>query len=361
MKNTRWILPLGLAMTLILTSCQSAPKLTEGQIAKPVSVETVKNETAVSYLDYVGLVQAETIKKLSFSVGGRLSGVSVKKGEYVKKGQTLAVIEKQKYQIGVDASQAQLSAALSAEKKATEGLAYAKTQLDKAKTLLAEGSITQNTYDEALLQVNLATEDQKAAASQVTQAKSGLDHSKSNLSDTVLKSDFDGKVVDVLYENGEIVAAGYPVVVIQNEDQIFTFGVTQQEYAAMKIGIEVKLEIDKKFFGGKIINISSVPDETTRTYEVQVAMEQIGFPLGAIGRVKIPNGSLNGAHLPLDVVLTGEYDFVYIVEEGKAVKRKVDILQISDNYVIVKGLKNDEKVVTNGLKTLENADSVTVK
>lgn len=361
MKNAKWILPFGIALTMTLTACQSAPKLAEVQVAKPVSVETVKIETTVSYLDYIGIVQAETVKKLSFSVGGRLSGVSVKKGEYVKKGQVLATIEKQRYQIGVDASQAQLNAALSAEKKATEGLEYAKTQLDKAQKLLQEGSITQGSYDEVALQYKMALEDQKAAKSQMDQANSGLSNSKSTLTDTVLKSDFDGKVMDVLYEKGEVVAAGYPVVVIQNEDQIFTFGVTQGEYAAVKIGSEVELNIDLKKFKGKIINISSVPDETTRTYEVQVAMDQTGFPLGVVGDIRIPNGNIKGARLPLDVVLTGEYDFVYLVEDGKAVKRQIKILQVSENYVIVEGLKDNEQVVVNGLKTLENSDNVTAK
>lgn len=361
MKVTKKILPLCLGIALIVGGCQKAPELATGQIAKPVNVQVAKVETKPNQLTYVGLMKAETIKKLGFSVGGRLSSVSVKKGDFVKKGQSLAVLEKEKYQIGVDASQAQLNAALSSLNKANEALSYAQTQLDKAKALYTEGSISKSAYDDAVLSHKLSQNDQQAAAAQVEQARSGLDNSQSTMTDTTLKADFEGKVVDVLYEKGEVVAAGYPVIVLQNADQIFSFGVSQKDYKAIQIGTSVEVRLADEKIKGKITNISDTPDESTRTYEVQVAIEPTNMPLGTIGEVYVPNGSVSGVTLPLNVILTGEYDFVFVVQEGKAIKKQVEILQVKDNYATVKGLSDKDSVITSGLKNLENADEVQVK
>ncbi len=273
----------------------------------------------------------------------------------------MAVLDKHQYQIGVDASSAQLEAARAVLKKSEDALSYLKDQLTKNEQLLKVGAINQYTFDELTLNYQIAQQDYLAAKAQLSQASSGLDQSKATLENTRLVSDFEGKVIDVLYEKGEIIAAGYPVVIIQNKAQIFSFGVSQKDYQALKLGTGVIVTVDKQTVKGKLLSISDTPDQTTRTYEVQVQLTQGTFPLGAVGEVEIPNGQCKGVVIPLNVILSGEYDFVFVVENNKAVKKPVEILQVDKNLAIVSGLNADEQIVIGGIKNIDSADDVKIQ
>ena len=147
---------LSLSLVLMLTGCQKAPELITANIPKPVSVKEASVEAKTTYISYVGIIKSETIKKVGFTVGGRLSAVEVKKGETVKKGQLLAVLEKHQYQIGVDASKAQVTAARLVSEKALEALNYLKTQLESTRVLLQEGAVAQSVYDELSVKTKVA-------------------------------------------------------------------------------------------------------------------------------------------------------------------------------------------------------------
>lgn len=361
MKNMTKALALSLGLSILVSGCGKSIELTTEKIPKAVAVQEAKVETKINYLNYVGTIRSETVKKLGFTVAGRLSSVSVKKGTIVTKGQLLAVLEKQKYQIGVNASKAQVEAALANLEKASKALAYLKVQIEKNGKLLAEEAISQSAYDELELKYEMATNDFNMAQAQFNQSSEGLKQSSSTLNDTKLISDLSGKVIDVLYKKGEIVAAGYPVIVMQNNDQIFSFGVSQKDYGALKIGMAIILTVNEKQVKGKIMTISDSPDQTTRTYEVQVLLADGQFPLGAIGEIQIPNGQCKGVVVPLNVILSGEYDFVFVVENNKAVKKKVEIIEIDENYAVIKGINGGEKIVVSGVKNIDNADDVKVQ
>lgn len=352
---------LGICLVMFMTGCSNIKESTASSVPKPVTVQTAKVETKTTYLTYVGTVKSETVKKLGFTIGGRLGTVSAEKGETVKKGQLLAVLDKHQYQIGVDASSAQVEAARAVFKKSDEALKYLKDQLAKNEQLLKEGAINQYTYDELALKYQIAEQDYLAAKAQLNQAMSGLDQSEATLDNTRLVSDFEGKVIDVLYEKGEIIAAGYPVIVIQNKDQIFSFGISQRDYQALKLGTNVTVMVDGKSVKGKLLSISDTPDQATRTYEVQVQLTDGTFPLGAVGEVKIPNGQCKGVTIPLNVILSGEYEFVFVVENNKAVKKPVEILQVDKNLAIVSGLDSNEQIVIGGIKNIDSADDVKIQ
>lgn len=349
-----------LTTSIILSGCQKTPELSEQSAKKPVNVmktEVVKTE---QQLNFIGLTKAEKLKKLAFETGGKINSIEVKKGEIVNKGQRLATLEGQKYQIGVDASEAQVSAALSQYNKADEAVKYLEKQLADSTPLLESGSISQAVVDELSLKLKTATADREATKAQLESANAGLRNSKSSRSDTLLISDFKGKVVDILNEPGEMVAAGYPVIVIQNDSLVVTFGVTQEDFGAVQVGMPLSYSCEGKVYTGKITQISEVPDQTTMTYEVQGSLSDNALMIGAIGTVAIKNGSVTGTMIPMNVILSGEYDFVYLVKDGQAKKQKVQILSFKDNYAIVEGIPNGSELIINGIKTLEDADYVQV-
>ncbi len=72
---------LGISLVLLMTGCSNTKELTTSSVPKPVTVQAAKVETKTTYLTYVGTVKSETVKKLGFTIGGRLGTVSAEKGK----------------------------------------------------------------------------------------------------------------------------------------------------------------------------------------------------------------------------------------------------------------------------------------
>ncbi len=76
--------------------------------AVPVTTATSKMGDVPVYLRGIGTVQAQNSVEVHFQVGGVLLDVSVREGQDVKKGDTLAVIDPRPYKAALDKAQAQL-------------------------------------------------------------------------------------------------------------------------------------------------------------------------------------------------------------------------------------------------------------
>ncbi len=76
------------------------------------------------------------------------------------------------------------------------------------------------------------------------EAKVDLQAKQISLNDAQLYSDLDGYVVDVLYKKSEIIAAGYPVVVVRTAEQMVTVGLSQNDVKKIVVGTAAQIELD---------------------------------------------------------------------------------------------------------------------
>ncbi len=353
MKKKPWLgllLVVVIGIMFISFGCQDKEETIEEKV-KPVKVlETKEDEENVS-LEYIGLINSQEVKKYSFKVAGKIAAIPVEKGDRVKKGQVLAQLDKKDLSFAQEAAELNMQKAFSAYQDALDFY-------QKMEVLYEKGAVTQNEYNKAKLnyQVQEATYNQAAVDNA---------HKLSMLNDADLVADIDGYVVDTMFEEGEVIAAGYPVVVVRSETQIVNTGLSQEDVKKIGLGTKAVIKEDGFVAEGIVTNIEQVPDKTSRTYNVEIELKEKlpeeAFYLGSTVEVFLDVGKEKGIWIPITCIMSDGEDYVYVVENERAVRKNITMLNVQGNYVKVEGLKPGENLVTTGMKSLNVGCKVAVK
>ena len=181
-----------------ITACKEKVEIIEQ--VRALKVITVSEMATSQIRKFSGIVNAVDSSNLSFEVGGNVETVLVDIGDPVRKGQVLAVLDKEPYRLDVDAAQAELEAAearvdndkeaYNRQVRVFEQGAGAKSRLDKAKY------------------------DLESALSQVNVQVAKLNYAKRNLTKTTLAAPYDGYIAWRSVEPHEEIKTGQRVFVI---------------------------------------------------------------------------------------------------------------------------------------------------
>src|ERR1017187_7802562 len=228
---------------------------------KVLTAKLVKQDMA-TVVSGTGQIKAKTYVNLGATALGRVTRLSVKEGDLVKKGQMVATVEHVQQEANVAGQQATIAAAktdinsyLAAEKTAEANVEHAKADLEqkhldweRAQGLYKEGILAKADYDakKAAYDTDVATVNQSVA--QLNQAKAQTDSSRGRLQTQVATlrfnqdlldrtnavAPFDGIVTNVPVREGETVVEG-----IQN-----TEGSTFMTVADMSV-ITAEVKVDE--------------------------------------------------------------------------------------------------------------------
>ena len=215
--------------------------------------------------------------RVSSKVPGRILELRVKEGDYVKVGDTLAILDAPEVRAKMEQAQGAEAAAAALELKAQNGArkeqiqgAYSVLQQAKAGLEIAEKSYNrvQRLFDEGVMsaqkrdeayanykameaqckaaqsQYDMAVngarqEDKLAAAAQVNRAKGAVQEVNSYIHETVQVAQMEGEVSDVYPKVGELVGTGSPIMSIAVMDDLWgTFNVREDELNGMQVGTE---------------------------------------------------------------------------------------------------------------------------
>ncbi len=213
--------------------------------------------------------------RVSCKLPARVVEIRVKEGDFVHKGDTLAILEipemnaQEKVAQSTEAATQALSnlteegarreAIQSARQLVVQAKAatdVAKKTYDRMQNLFNEGVMSQQKRDEAKAawEVALAhenvmksqyemakngarTEEKKAAQSQANAAKHAVDVVRSVLKETVQVAAVDGEVSDIYPKEGELVGMGSPILSISMmKDMWGTFNVREDQLNGLKVG-----------------------------------------------------------------------------------------------------------------------------
>ncbi|SHK09099.1 RND family efflux transporter, MFP subunit [Geosporobacter subterraneus DSM 17957] len=367
--------------------------------AKPVQLLSLQEETRPIILNYTGIVEASAIKKLAFKSSGKIDAVFVKKGDQIKAGQPLLQLDTKDLTYGLSAARGQMEAAQAQYEKAVNGAVpedirqmeanvkkaeaayiFMKDQYEKLEKLYASGAVSQKDLDKIKVEFDAAEadyrsamemekklkngsrpEDKAAAKGQLDQAAADYQHKLSLLEDALIRSGSDGYVIDLLYEEGEMVPAGYPVIVVRNDQQVFKVGLTTKDLNKIHIGTKTILWINGKPLEGTVTNIHSTPDQETLTYPVEVSLPSNTWPIGAVGHAEFIIGEAKGIWIPIAAILSNGDDYVFVMKNDRAYQRKIQLLEVEGNRVMVQGLEPGDKLIIGGMKKLKDQDLVSVQ
>lgn len=352
---------LAIMMCILGISCSNEVSVQQADTIKPVKTITLKNETKPVLLNYIGTVNYNEIKKLGFKSPGKIEKVYVTKGEKISKGSLLAKLDTKDLKFSYEASKAQLDASKSQYTKALDAYNFANDTYERIKNMYEKNAISKQKYEEAKLQLDIRQSELNQANELKNQAKVDFDYKESLLQDATLKADSNGYIVDTLFKEGEMVSAGYPVVVVRNDNKIVNVGLTQEDIVKIKLGDTAQIKANNTVVEGTITNISELPDTDTRTYNVELALNENNFKIGFIVNVDIQIGEESGIWIPIKSIKSNSQDYVYVVNNDIANEKTIQIESINKTSAKVTGLNDNDKLVIQGISMLVNGDKVKIE
>ena len=215
--------------------------------------------------------------RVSSKVPGRILEIRVKEGDFVKAGDTLAILDAPEVRAKMEQARSAEDAASAIELKARNGAqkeqiqgAYQVYQQAKARLEIAEKSYgrVQRLFDQGVLsaqkrdeafaqykameaqckaaksQYDMAVngarrEDKLAAQAQVNRARGAVQEVRSYINETVQTAQMEGEVSAIYPKVGELVGTGSPIMTISLMDDMWgTFNVREDQLNGMQVGTE---------------------------------------------------------------------------------------------------------------------------
>ena len=315
------------------TKNEAAPS---AEVVPTVSVVEVSARMVPQTAVYTSTVQPFVKNNIAPQMTGRITKISAEIGDFVKKGQVLAEIDKASLQ------QAQLQ------------LHNAEVELERLRTLYNAGGLSKSDLDAIELQYNVA--------------KTQVDNLIEN---TTLLSPIDGIITARNYDAGDMYAMSSPIYTVEQIKPVkLLVAVSESDYTKVKKGDSVKVVADalpELEFYGKIEKIYPTVDSATRTFNVEVVVPNNYSTLrpGMFTRVTVDFGSNENVVIP-DVAVVKQQGsgerFVYVLNaDGTVTYQKVVLgRRMGAEYEVLEGLENGATIVTGGQIRLKDGVKVTV-
>lgn len=320
----------------LLVSCGKKEEVmqSETNVAVKVTTATATSQPIAETATYTANVQAEVINQITPTVPGRIDQIYVEVGQRVSKGQVLARMESN----NLDQQMVQLT--------------NLKRDYDRYSELLKVGGIAQQQVDQLKTQIDV------------------LQRAIDNLNDnTTLRSPINGVVTARNYDNGNVFGQ-LPILTVEELNPLKAIiYVSESYFTKVQTGMITDIRLDvygDEVFQGKVALVYPVVDASTHTFGVEVAIQNTGARVrpGMYARVTLNFGEHQSVVIP-DVAVqkqAGSNDkYIYIVEDGTARYRKVELGQRKDDqYEILSGIIAGDVVVTAGQNRLIDGSSVEI-
>lgn len=325
------LLPLS---ALLLVACSdSAPQggagAPQGGLRQAVLTEKVEYRFEQRFVEAVGTSRALSSVDIRPAVTGEVTEVAFKTGEQVEKGQVLVRLDDRDERLAVELAEVEL--------------ADAERQLDRYRRSRDAGGITQSMLDEA--------------SSAVNRARIALDRAQVELDYHTITAPFTGHIGMTDIDPGSWVSPTDVIASLDRRDTLrVTFRLPELLLGQLEPGQNIRLNTWNNRFSfveGKVVEVGSRVDETRRTFALRAHVNNENDLLrpGMSFRIQL---SLLGNHYPrvpeLSLQWGGEGAYVWTVEDGKAKRVPINVVQRSDDGVLVEGdLPEGTPIITEGV------------
>lgn len=288
--------------------------------------------------------------------GLRLMEVRVNVGDVVRKGQVLAVLQR-------DAVQAEVNAARANVAQAEANLGEAKANADRARVLEPSEAMSAQ-------EAQRAYTAEKTAAAQVASAKASLQSNELRLSQTQVLASDDGVISARPATVGTVVQAGQELFRLIRQHRLeWRAEVPAADLLRVRPGMAVHLTpAGGHELQGTVRMVAPTVDAGTRNGLVYVdlpvqAGARAGARAGSFATGRLDLGIAEGLTLPQAAVLLRDgFNYVFIVgPDHKVTQTKISVgRRMQDRIEVTKGLPAQAEVVSSGGVFLADGDTVRV-
>lgn len=333
--------------------------------ATPVTTYTVDEQPVTTIDSYPGVVVALNEVELRPQVGGYITGIFVKDGQRVTKGQKLYEIDRTKYQAAYNSAKANLAVAKSNRDRT-------KKDAERYTKLSEQDAVARQRVDYALT-------DLANAESQVTAAEAQLSAAANDLQRSVIVAPFTGTIGISQVKLGAFASPGTTILntvstsdpiavdIAVNQREIPRFVALQNSNSVVADSVFTIQGQDGSIYRaqGKIVAIDRAVDPQTGTIKVRISYPNKEGRLFAGMNVNLQ--ALNKGQKPELVIpykavteQLGEFNVFVVGDSSKAEARLVKLgRQFQTNVVVSEGLKKGETIVVDGVQNVRNGAVVT--
>jgi len=315
---------------------------------RPVLWTTASLETSQE-TQLVGLIEPKIKTDLGFQILGRLIIKNVTIGEVITSGQLLAAVDPTPFELAL--------------RNAQSGVSNARAQLSAAiaEEVRQRALFSTNTAPETALE--MAFQRLETARANETQALAVLAKAQEQLSYTSIFAEYDGIVISVYPEVGEIVAPGQVILTTARLD-IREAVVDLPDVIATELAVGgqaiISLELNPQTqVVGEIREIEPAADSLSRTVRARITLRDAPdlFRLGTTVFVRFDEIETPTIILPLTAIRMQDGTAnVWIIndEDTSARLNQVTIRELKGDYVeIISGVEAGDRVIVVGVNSIE--------
>jgi RND family efflux transporter MFP subunit len=356
MKRPAIRLPLALAAVAALAAgCGGRDDDDAGAFVRrtPVTVTQAVQQRVDAIETTVGRLEATAAPALAAETSGRVVRLLVDGGSVVRKGQVLAELDDEPQRLAVASARASV--------ERLEALLANQRRTVKRYQELRSKAVSESMLEEAIAQ-------ESAREAELNDARARLAEAEFRLNRTRIRSPVDAVVERRLISVGDFVAPGTPVVTIVGlENMRVVLPFPERLSGQLRTGLAVSLDQPSRpgeVVSGTISEVRPMVGTSNRAVEALVSLPAgTEWPPGGSVTARVVLASRDGVVVPAgSVVRRPAGDVVYVVQDDKAVERRVTIgIRTSALAEVLSGVEAGETVVVSGAGFLTDGALVTVR
>lgn len=332
------LVPLCMTLSILLCSCSCSTKKQD----KQATIQSVKIGCAQEYnnkqtSEFIGKVVAKQDVNIAFRIAGTLERIPVKVGQYIRKGDIIALMDSRDYKTQLSATKAEYR--------------QIKAEATRVIELYNRKSVPENDYDKAVAGIERIT------------AK--LDAHSNALSDCSLKSPMNGSIQSIKFNEGETIGAGMPVISMISIDgfEIEIF-VPASYYSSIQESDSYYGEIEEVEYPLEFISISP-KSNANGLYSVKLKIKNLNskkIAAGMSSKVKVIDSSDFSSLVSIPVTSIFERDgssyvWIYSDKTNKVSLSKIEVVELlhSGTILVKSGVVKGDKIVVAGVNSIDES------
>jgi RND family efflux transporter MFP subunit len=328
-----------------------------GMPPMPVETLTLAAKPVEQTSEFVASLKSRRSTTIQPEVEGFITRIAVRSGQNVARGAVL-------FEIDSAPEEAALGSLQSMRPMRESEVEFARQQVDRNKTLLNAGAISQREVEQFESQLRSAEAQLKALDEQIRQQRSQLSYYR-------VTSPNAGTVGDIPVNVGDRVTRSTVLTTVDENDVLEVYiNVPVQQAPQLKVGLPVRLIDDR----GQVLATNRItfvsPSVDTATQSVLAKAQLVDgrgdFRSDQFVRARVVWSETPGLTVPVTAVtrINAQY-FVFVAEQadqGMVAKQKpVQLGEILGNdYVVQSGLQPGEQLIVGGLQKIRDGAPVMV-
>jgi len=354
------------ALILLVTSCGNKQGSSEQAPIQKYPVSGVDRQAVRLESVYPVTIKGKEDIEIRPRIDGFIDAIYVDEGAVVKKGQPL-------FKINSPQSEQALNSARAAIKSARAQVNIARVDVSRIRPLVEKNIVSK-------VELEIAESTCQAELAALAQAEATLKNAEATMGWTNVTSPVDGLVGEISYRQGSLVDSDKLLTTVANTSNAFAyFSLNEKDLYTFLDNLEGDTQVEKLKkapeiiltlangtayeYPGKIETITGSINTTTGTasFRAEFPNKEGKLRSGSSGKISVPRYIENAMVIPQKATYARQNKtLVYLVQGDSVIQKVISVLPTPDgkSYVVIDGLKDGDRIVTDGIATLSQGKKI---